>query len=75
MKYLFAAALLTVPLAVPAQSSCSSDGQPRPVALLERFINADCVSCWSDTQAPTGPMRLPTRPGSPVYEKPLSAGS
>jgi hypothetical protein len=29
-----------------AQSSCSSDGQPHPAGLLERFINADCESCW-----------------------------
>jgi hypothetical protein len=34
-----------------AQSSCSSDGQPRPTGLLERFINADCESCWSDAGA------------------------
>ncbi|HSH88754.1 MAG TPA: hypothetical protein VK996_02155 [Ramlibacter sp.] len=33
-------------------SSCSSDGQPRPVALFERFINADCETCWSDPQTP-----------------------
>lgn len=30
-----------------AQSSCSSDGQSRPVALLERFVNADCADCWT----------------------------
>lgn len=35
-----------------AQSFCASDGQPRPAALLERFINADCESCWSDPQTP-----------------------
>ena len=35
-----------------AQSSCDSDKQPRPVALLERFINADCESCWSDARTP-----------------------
>jgi hypothetical protein len=35
-----------------AQSSCSSDGQSRPVALLERFINADCADCWSDPATP-----------------------
>jgi hypothetical protein len=37
--------------AVPAQAQqafCASDGQPRPLALVERFINADCDSCWSD---------------------------
>lgn len=35
---------------VRAQSSCSSDGQSRPVALLERFINADCRDCWVDAR-------------------------
>jgi hypothetical protein len=35
---------------VQAQSSCSSDGQPQPVTILERFINADCESCWSDAR-------------------------
>jgi hypothetical protein len=29
-------------------ASCSSDGQAQPTALLERFINADCESCWAD---------------------------
>ena len=38
--------------AAHAQSSCSSDGQPRPVALLERFISADCEECW---RAPSTP--------------------
>lgn len=33
--------------AARAQSSCSSDGQSRPVALLERFVNADCADCWT----------------------------
>jgi len=31
-----------------AQSYCASDGQSRPVALVERFINADCRDCWAD---------------------------
>ena len=31
-----------------AQSSCSSDGQRAPVALVERFISADCDTCWAD---------------------------
>ena len=30
---------------------CSSDGQPRPVRLIERFINADCPDCWHDRAA------------------------
>jgi hypothetical protein len=29
-----------------AQSSCSSDGQPTPVLLVERFLSADCEACW-----------------------------
>jgi hypothetical protein len=48
------AALLAMSLAVAAQaqSSCSSDRQPQPTALLERFINADCENCWADKQTP-----------------------
>ena len=41
-------ALLTALQGAHAQSSCSSDGQPRPVRLVERFISADCESCWKD---------------------------
>lgn len=47
--------LLAVPLAAQqaaAQSVCSSDGQPQPAAVLERFINADCDSCWRDAATP-----------------------
>ncbi len=36
-----------------AQSSCSSDGQRAPSAVLERFISADCTGCWA---APTLPV-------------------
>lgn len=43
--------------AAHAQSSCSSDGRVPPAALLERFINADCDSCWND------PAAVPTRRG------------
>lgn len=35
-----------------SQSSCSSDGQAAPKALLDRFINADCASCWRDPATP-----------------------
>lgn len=34
------------------QSACYSDGQPRPAALLERFIDADCADCWRDPATP-----------------------
>lgn len=33
-----------------AQSFCASDGQPTPVALVERFMSADCPTCWSEPQ-------------------------
>ena len=44
--------LLTAPIQAQAQSFCASDGQPVPVQLIERFINADCDSCWSDPATP-----------------------
>jgi hypothetical protein len=37
--------------AARAQSFCASDGQPMPVALVERFISADCSTCWSEPPA------------------------
>ncbi len=37
---------------VHAQSFCASDSQPKPVQLLERFINADCETCWKDPATP-----------------------
>ena len=48
----FAAALLWSDQSAWAQSSCSSDGQRPPTALLERFINADCDACWADPATP-----------------------
>jgi hypothetical protein len=38
--------------AAQAQSSCSSDQQPVPTALLERFISADCSDCWATSTLP-----------------------
>lgn len=59
-----------------AQSSCSSDGQSRPVALLERFINADCADCWTDlktTRPRPGELALDwVLPGSRGDDAPLS---
>jgi hypothetical protein len=64
---------------VQAQSSCSSDGQPQPAGLLERFINADCESCWSDartTQPGPGEIALDwIVPGSRGDDAPLSAAA
>ncbi|HXD39958.1 MAG TPA: hypothetical protein VN649_05310 [Ramlibacter sp.] len=62
-----------------AQSSCSSDGQPQPVAVLERFINADCESCWSDAKTARpgrGEIALDwIVPGSRGDDAPLSAAA
>jgi hypothetical protein len=65
------------PGAVWAQSFCASDGQPRPVQLLERFINADCGSCWADPATPkaaAGQVALDwVVPGDKGEDAPLSA--
>ncbi len=73
-----AALLLAVSGApVAAQSFCASDGVPRPVALLERFVNADCEACWSDPQTPAaqrGELALDwIVPGARGEDAPLSA--
>lgn len=39
--------------AAQAQSSCSSDQELAPTALLERFISADCSECWTTSTLPT----------------------
>lgn len=76
---LSATCLMAVGLAsaAQAQSSCSSDGQARPVALLERFISADCRDCWSDAATPQtrrGEVALDwVLPGSQGEDAPLSA--
>ena len=46
-RSLLALAVIATPLA-QAQSFCSSDGQTQPARLLERFISADCESCWAE---------------------------
>ena len=50
-RHFFVLAAFSFQMAVAsawAQSSCSSDGQRAPVALVERFISADCDTCWAD---------------------------
>ncbi|MBT3068871.1 hypothetical protein KKO72_18845 [Rhodoferax sp. U11-2br] len=37
------------------QSACSSDDQPAPTTLFERFINADCEACWRDPNTAATP--------------------
>jgi len=54
--------LLADSASVQAQSVCSSDGQPRPVALLERWMDADCQSCWTDRATPAA------RPGDAILD-------
>ena len=49
---LLAVLLLTAAASAQAQPVCASDGQPQPVQLMERFINADCNSCWTDPATP-----------------------
>ncbi|WP_255435335.1 hypothetical protein [Rhodoferax sp. BLA1] len=54
----FAAPILPLLLAATlahGQSACSSDDQPAPTTLFERFINADCDTCWRDPSTPAAP--------------------
>lgn len=44
--------LLAIAAGAQAQSVCASDDQPQSVKLMERFINADCDSCWTDPATP-----------------------
>ena len=76
-------AVLTLPIwwsktsNVYAQSFCASDGQPKPAQLLERFINADCDSCWKDPATPMATKDQLTldwvTPGSQGDDAPMSA--
>jgi hypothetical protein len=63
-----------------AQSFCASDGQPRPIRLMERFINADCETCWQDQATPKVGKEdavldwiVPNDAGSKGDDAPLSA--
>jgi hypothetical protein len=72
-------AFLAAAAGVHAQSSCSSDGQAQPVALLERFINADCDACWGDAKSAVpgrGELALDwIAPGGRGEDAPLSAAA
>ena len=75
---LLAAAALAAPLSpAQAQSFCASDGQSRPVQLVERFINADCDTCWADPSTPVPAKNTVAldwiAPGSQGDDAPLSA--
>ena len=64
-----------------AQASCSSDGTPRPVAVFERFISADCEACWGDATTPAPSAHASAVvldwivPGKAGDEAPLSAAA
>ena len=64
-------------LAWGQDGACSSDGQPRPLALLERFVNADCADCWTDPATPKAGVRAVAIdwivPGSRGEDAPLAA--
>jgi hypothetical protein len=76
---LLACLLALLPLTSSAQSYCASDGQPRPAQLLERFINADCDSCWTDPTTPkpgAGAIALDwIVPGAKGDDAPLAAAA
>lgn len=73
------ALLLALHQAAFAQVSCSSEGQPAPTALLERFTSADCEACWTDAHAALpGPGAVVLDwivPGALGDEAPLSAAA
>lgn len=46
MLLLLAGLLGSAACADEPPASCSSDHEPEPTALLERFVNADCADCW-----------------------------
>ena len=74
---LAAMALLAGSPGTRAQSFCASDGQPRPVQLMERFINAGCDTCWSDPATPVAGKNAVALdwvvPGNQGDDAPLSA--
>jgi len=75
-------AALAATLAPPAAGAlglCTSDGQPRATAVLERFTSADCERCWRDPAVPRpGPGELVLDwivPGERGEDAPLSMGA
>lgn len=81
LQSIFCLALLQIAASATAlaQSTCSSDGQKPPVALLERFINADCDTCWVDAataKPPPGGLALDwIVPSARGDDAPLSAAA
>ena len=75
LRTFLTAFLLALPLL--ARALCTSDGQPQPTAVLERFVSADCADCWRDKATPepaTGTLALDwVVPGLKGDAAPLSA--
>jgi hypothetical protein len=74
--------LALLPFSARSQSTpsyCASDGQPEPIQLLERFINADCDRCWTDPATPkpgAGAVALDwIVPGAQGDDAPLAAAA
>ena len=81
MKLLTTLILAASAALAQAQSVCSSDSQPTPLALAERFISADCEDCW---RAPEASQQLTSAdtlvldwivPGASGDDAPLSAAA
>lgn len=74
---LCSAVFFGLPQHAAAQGVCSSDKQPHPVQLIERFTNADCATCWADpATAKPSPSALVldwVTPGTQGDDAPLSA--
>ena len=68
MKHCLFLLLLLAPLlpSVQAQGVCSSDAQPQPVRLLERFVSADCEPCWSQASPQAWAKNQASRPSDQV---------
>ena len=68
MKHCLFLLLLLAPLlpSVQAQGVCSSDAQPQPVRLLERFVSADCEPCWSQASPQASAKNQASRPSDQV---------
>lgn len=64
-----------------ALSACSSDGTPRPTAVFERFLSADCEACWADPATPAPSAQAPAllldwiTPTAAGDDAPLSAAA
>lgn len=74
LAILLASMLAHAPYAM-AQASCSSDGTAQPVAVFERFINADCEACWADAATPAPSESSLFSPGAVVLDWIVPAAS